>query len=114
VRVALDAAQQDGLAFPAALAIGPSGCGKSQTAKIIAAEMAADFHEVLGQAIQSPADFNAFSRELAQAVGQLSSKYDRSNSRSSRPFRIVIGAHPAPKSQTLAPTTEATEYSGGA
>ena len=65
-------------------------------------------------AFQSPADFNAFSRELAQAVGQLSSKYDRSNSRSSRPFRIVIGAHPAPKSQTLAPTTETTEYLGGA
>jgi Holliday junction DNA helicase RuvB len=28
-------------------------------AKVIAAEMCSDFHEVLGQAIQSPADFNA-------------------------------------------------------
>jgi len=65
-------------------------------------------------AFQSPADFNAFTRELAVAVARLGSKYDRSSSRSSRPFRVVVGAHPAPKSQTLAPTTEATEYSGGA
>jgi DNA-binding transcriptional ArsR family regulator len=46
-------------------------------------------------AFQSPAGFNAFSRELAEAVARLSAKYDRSNSHSSRPFRIVIGAHPA-------------------
>jgi holliday junction DNA helicase RuvB len=59
VRVALDAAQQDGLPFPSALAVGPAGTGKSQTAKIIAREMAADFHEVLGQSVASPADFNA-------------------------------------------------------
>jgi Holliday junction DNA helicase RuvB len=59
VRVALDAAHHDGLPFPSALAVGPPGTGKSQTAKIIAAEMASTFHEVLGQAIQTPADLNA-------------------------------------------------------
>jgi Holliday junction DNA helicase RuvB len=59
VRVALDAAQQDGKKFDHALLVGPPGCGKTQTAKVIAQEMAADFHEVLGQSIQTPADLNA-------------------------------------------------------
>ncbi len=59
VRVALDASHQDGLPFPCALLTGPPGTGKSQTAKIVAAEMCSDFHEVLGQAITSPADLNA-------------------------------------------------------
>jgi Holliday junction DNA helicase RuvB len=59
VRVALDAAQMDGLSFPGSLLVGPPGTGKSQTARIVAAEMAAGFHEVLGQAVQSPADLNA-------------------------------------------------------
>lgn len=59
VRVALDAAQMDGLPFPSTLCVGPPGTGKSQVAKVIAAEMCSEFHEVLGQAIQSAADFNA-------------------------------------------------------
>jgi Holliday junction DNA helicase RuvB len=59
VKVALDAAQQDGKKFDHALLTGSCGLGKTQTAKVIAAEMAADFHEVLGQAITSPADLNA-------------------------------------------------------
>src|SRR3954452_21105312 len=59
VRVALDAAHQDGKKFDHALLVGPPGCGKTQTAKVVAQEMAADFHEVLGQAIQTPADLNA-------------------------------------------------------
>lgn len=59
VRVALDAAHMDGRKFDHALLCGPPGCGKTQTAKVIAQEMAADFHEVLGQAVQSPADLNA-------------------------------------------------------
>src|SRR5262249_3518984 len=59
VRVALDAAQMDGLPFPSTLCVGAAGCGKTQTAKVVAAEMGSEFHEVLGQAIQSPADFNA-------------------------------------------------------
>src|SRR5580692_3924744 len=59
VRVALDAIQQDGLPFPGTLLTGPPGCGKSQVAKVISLEMATTFHEVLGQAINTPADFNA-------------------------------------------------------
>lgn len=59
VRVALDAAHQDGKKFDHALLVGPAGCGKTQTAKVVAQEMAAEFQEVLGQALQSPADLNA-------------------------------------------------------
>ena len=59
VKVALDAAQQDGKKFDHALLTGSAGLGKTQTAKVIAVEMAADFHEVLGQSVASPADFNA-------------------------------------------------------
>ncbi len=59
VRVALDAARQDGKKFDNALLTGPPGCGKTQTAKVIAAEMGCNYHEVLGQAVTSPADFNA-------------------------------------------------------
>lgn len=59
VKVALDAARQDGKKFDNALLTGPPGCGKTQTAKVIAAEMGCDYLEVLGQAITSPADFNA-------------------------------------------------------
>ncbi len=59
VKVALDAAHQDSLPFPSTLAVGPAGCGKTQVAKVISVEMCSDFHEVLGQAIASAADFNA-------------------------------------------------------
>jgi holliday junction DNA helicase RuvB len=59
VRVALDAAQMDGLPFPGALLVGPAGVGKTQLARVIAAEMAAGWHEGLGQAVQSPADLHA-------------------------------------------------------
>lgn len=58
VRVALDAAHMDGRKFDHALLCGPPGVRKTQTAKVVAQEMAADFHEVL-QAVQSPADLNA-------------------------------------------------------
>src|SRR5262249_12768441 len=58
-QAALDAAQQDGKKFDHALLTGGAGRGKTQTAKIIAAEMAADFYEVLGQSVASPADLNA-------------------------------------------------------
>jgi len=51
-------------------------------------------------AFQSPADFNAFTRELAEKMARLSSKYDRSRSGSSRRFRVVVGAHPAAKKDT--------------
>ncbi|HKF57025.1 MAG TPA: helix-turn-helix domain-containing protein [Blastocatellia bacterium] len=56
-------------------------------------------------AFQSPADFNAFTRELAEAVARLSSKYDRRQSGSSRPFRIVVGAHPRPAAPVQADNT---------
>jgi Holliday junction DNA helicase RuvB len=59
VAVALEAAWTDGKPFDSALLVGPPGLGKSQVARIIALEMASDFHEVLGQAIASPADLNA-------------------------------------------------------
>ena len=59
VRVALDAAKEDEKKFDHALLCGPPGSGKTQTAKVIATEMASEFHEVLGQAITSPADLNA-------------------------------------------------------
>ncbi len=59
VRVALDAAHQDGKKFDHALLVGPSGVGKTQTAKVIAAEMATELHEILGQSITCPADFNS-------------------------------------------------------
>lgn len=59
VRVALDAAQQDGKKVDHALLVGPPGCGKTQCAKVVAAEMCSGFHEVLGQTVASPSDFNA-------------------------------------------------------
>ena len=58
VRVALDASFQDGIKFPSALLTGGPGLGKSELARVIALEMAADFHEVLGQSITCPADVN--------------------------------------------------------
>jgi len=59
VRVALDAAHMDARKVDHMLMVGGAGLGKTQMAKIVAAEMAADFHEVLGQAITSAADLNA-------------------------------------------------------
>ena len=41
------------------LLVGPPGLGKSALARIIAQEMATEFHEVLGQSISTPADLNA-------------------------------------------------------
>ncbi|HET6574094.1 MAG TPA: Holliday junction DNA helicase RuvB C-terminal domain-containing protein [Fimbriiglobus sp.] len=59
VAVALDAAFADNKKFDSSLLVGPPGCGKSQTARIIAAEMATDLHEVLGQSVGNSADLNA-------------------------------------------------------
>jgi Holliday junction DNA helicase RuvB len=59
VAVALDAAQMDNRKFEHSLLVGPPGLGKSALAAIIAQEMATAFHEVLGQAIKSPADLHA-------------------------------------------------------
>lgn len=59
VAVAIDAAFADATRFDHSLLVGPPGCGKSQTARIIAAEMASNLHEVLGQSIAGAADLNA-------------------------------------------------------
>jgi Holliday junction DNA helicase RuvB len=59
VRVALDAAFEDSRKMDSCLMVGPPGCGKSALAQVIAAEIATDFHEVLGQSIATPADLNA-------------------------------------------------------
>lgn len=59
VRVALDAAFEDSRKMDSCLMVGPPGCGKSALARVIAAEMATSFHEILGQSIATPADLNA-------------------------------------------------------
>ena len=59
VRVALEASFADNRPFDHCLCVGPAGVGKTQTAKVIAAEMASEFHEVLGQALERAADLNA-------------------------------------------------------
>jgi Holliday junction DNA helicase RuvB len=59
IAVALEAAFADGKTFDSALLIGPPGTGKSALARVIADEMAAQLHELLGQSIASPADLNS-------------------------------------------------------
>ena len=59
VKVALDAAQQDGRKFDHAMLVGFPGAGKTQISQIIGQEMATDYFEVLGQSIKNVADLNA-------------------------------------------------------
>lgn len=58
VSVAIDACQMDGRRFDHALMVGPPGLGKTAIAQILAAELAADYFEVLGQSIKHPSDLN--------------------------------------------------------
>lgn len=67
VKVGIDAAFQDHRRFDHAMLVGPPGMGKSALANVIAAEMATDFHEVLGQALGSTADLNGL---LLQATNK--------------------------------------------
>ena len=59
LRVALDAAFEDGKRLDDCLLVGPPGVGKSQVATILAQELAVKCHEALGQSITSSADLNA-------------------------------------------------------
>jgi Holliday junction DNA helicase RuvB len=59
VTVALDAAFADGKKMDSALLVGPPGVGKSALARVIAAEMATELHEVLGQSITDTGELNA-------------------------------------------------------
>jgi Holliday junction DNA helicase RuvB len=59
VSVALEACFADNKKFDHALLVGPPGVGKSSLAHVIAAEMATELHEVLGQSITCAADLNA-------------------------------------------------------
>jgi Holliday junction DNA helicase RuvB len=59
VMVALDACQTDAAQFEHSLLVGPPGLGKSALANVVAEEMATTLHEVLGQAIKTPADLHA-------------------------------------------------------
>ena len=59
LRVALDAAFEDGKRLDDCLLVGPPGVGKTQVASILAQELAVKCHEALGQSITSSADLNA-------------------------------------------------------
>ncbi len=59
VSVALEAAWADNKEMDSALLVGGPGLGKSALAHVIAAEMATELHEVLGQSITDTADLNA-------------------------------------------------------
>lgn len=57
----------------------------------------------------SPADFNAFSQELAQEIARLSVKYHQEHLRGSRRYRIFAGSHPLitkPEKQAKADAVE--------
>jgi len=58
ISVALDACQMDARRFEHSLMVGPPGLGKTAIAQVLAAELAADYFEVLGQSIKHPSDLN--------------------------------------------------------
>ena len=58
VSTAIDAAFADARSMDHCLLVGPPGLGKSALAQVIAKELATEFHEILGQSIQTVADLN--------------------------------------------------------
>lgn len=58
LRVALDAAFEDGKRLDDCLLVGPAGLGKTQIASVLAMELATKCHETLGQSITCFADLN--------------------------------------------------------
>ena len=59
VKVAIEAAFADRKRMDSALLVGAPGLGKSALASVVADELATEFHEVLGQSLNSVADLNA-------------------------------------------------------
>lgn len=59
VSTAIEAAFCDNVGFPSAALFGGAGLGKTTTAQIIAAEMATDYIEILGQSVKNLGDLNA-------------------------------------------------------
>ena len=60
VKVALEAAWNDGIRYPHTLCTGKSGCGKTQISQIIAQEMGVQLKEQLAQNLRSPQDLKGF------------------------------------------------------
>src|ERR1017187_734609 len=58
VAVALEAAWADTKKMDDCLLVGGPGLGKTQVAKVIAAELAVECHEILSQSIKNAADLN--------------------------------------------------------
>lgn len=58
-KVAVEASFADAKPLDHALLVGPPGLGKSQIAQVIAAELATDFQEVLGQSVSDSSELNA-------------------------------------------------------
>lgn len=59
VRVALEASFADHAPFPSSILVGPPGTGKTAVASTIAAELAVDYQEVLGQSVSDSSELNA-------------------------------------------------------
>jgi len=57
--VAIDACQMDNITFPHSLMVGGPGLGKTAISQVLAAELASDFFEVLGQSIKHASDLNS-------------------------------------------------------
>jgi len=66
LKVALEASFADSKPFPHTLLLGPPGLGKTTLANLVATELAAEFHEGLGQTLSKPAALNGFLLKPAQ------------------------------------------------